>query len=341
MPSPHNAWPLRNPVCYRLGGCRPGGGLVQAAVQLRRRTPLYLVLAPNVDFVGLETVLDDDDELLQESSGLTQMPKAAVMARSFAPIPSLVLLSIALATPLSVLAQPPARGMRAALIPLAEPAGMELLVRSRERADYGPLAGQFVTQENLAYCGIASAVMVLNSLAVPAPAVAGYGTYRFWTQANVFDPPATSAFVRPEQVAREGMTLEQLDGMLSSHGMVVARHYGDQLSLGQFRSLLRRNLSQPGDRMLVNYDRKVVGQAGGGHISPLAAYNALSDRVLILDVARYRYPSLWVPVAELWRAMGTVDASSGRSRGLVTVSRGSSSPIAPPAQGSAPAHPPS
>lgn len=281
----------------------------------------------------------DDDVVHPASSGPTQMPKAAVMARSFASIPSLVLLSISLATPLTALAQPLARGLRADLIPLAEPAGMELLVLSRERVDYGPLAQEFVTQANLAYCGVASAVMVLNSLAVPAPAVAGYGPYRFWTQTNVFDAPATSAFVRPELVAREGMTLEQLQGLLSSHGLVAARHYGDQLSLEQFRRLLRRNLSQPGDRLLVNYDRKVVGQAGGGHISPLAAYDVRSDRVLILDVARYRYPSLWVPVADLWRAMRTIDTSSGRSRGLVTVSRGSFSPVTQPTQASTPANP--
>ena len=241
------------------------------------------------------------------------------MARLIPPTPSLVLLYIALAAPLTGLAQPAARGLGAALIPLGEPAGMGLLVRSRERADYGPLAEQFVTQANLAYCGVASAVMVLNSLAVPAPAVAGYGPYRFWTQTNVFDPPATRAFVRPEQVAREGMTLEQLHGLLAAHGLVVERYHGDQLSLEQLRGLLRRNLSQPGDRLLVNYDRKAVGQSGGGHISPLAAYDAPSDRVLILDVARYRYPSLWVPVADLWRAMGSIDTSSGRSRGLVTV----------------------
>ena len=144
----------------------------------------------------------------------------------------------------------------------------------------------------------------------------------------MFDPPATRAFVRPEQVAREGMTLEQLHGLLASH-------YGDQHSLGQFRSLLRRNLSQPGGRLLVNYDRKVVGQTGGGHISPLAAYDTLTDSVLILGVARYRYPSLWVPVADLLRTMRTIDSSSGRNRGFVTVSRGSLSSVAPPAQGSA------
>jgi hypothetical protein len=43
--------------------------------------------------------------------------------------------------------------------------------------------------------------------------------------------------------------------------------------------------------------------------------------VLILDVARYRYPAVWVRAEDLWRAMGTVDRSSGRSRGLVVIRR--------------------
>jgi len=71
----------------------------------------------------------------------------------------------------------------------------------------------------------------------------------------------------------------------------------------------------------VNYDRKALGQAGGGHISPVAAYHAPTDRVLILDVARYRYPSVWVPLADLWEAIRTTDSTSGRSRGVVVVRR--------------------
>ncbi len=232
-----------------------------------------------------------------------------------------MLVGIGLAAQLSALAQPATQGPAAAAIPLAEPAGIDLLIGSRERADYGPLAEQFLSQANLAYCGVASAVMVLNSLAVPAPAVAGYGPYRFWTQSNVFDPPASRAFVRPERVAREGMTLAQLHGLLASHGLVVERHHGERLSLEQFRALLRRNLGDPGDRLLVNYDRKALGQTGGGHIAPIAAFQAASDRVLILDVARYRYPSVWVPVVDLWQAIRTVDRSSGRSRGLLSVRR--------------------
>jgi len=214
----------------------------------------------------------------------------------------------------------------AAPVPLADADGQVLLRRSEARADYAPLAQEFLTQANLAYCGVASAVMALNSLAVPAPPVPGYGRYRFWTQENLFQP-ATQPFVRPELVAKEGMTLEQLAGMLQSSGLKVQWWTADRFDAASLRGLLRRSLADPGDRLLVNYNRPLVGQAGGGHISPLAAYDARSDRVLILDVARYRYPSVWVRLEDLLRAMRSVDSTSGRSRGLVRVS----APAAPPA----------
>jgi len=251
-------------------------------------------------------------------------------SRPTSPVPGLVLLSLALAAPLA------AGHLQAAPIPLMEPAGMELLVASGERADYGPLAEQFLTQANLAYCGVASAAMVLNSLAVPAPAVPGYGRYRFWTQENVFEVPAGRTVVSAEVVRRQGMTLAELTGLLAAHGVAAEAIHGDQLSLEQFRALLRANLSQPGDRLLANYLRPSLGQAGGGHIAPLAAFHALSDRVLILDVARYRYPSVWVPVADLWKAIRTLDATSGRSRGLVTIRRLSAPQQHPPPPGSVP-----
>ena len=207
------------------------------------------------------------------------------------------------------------------LTPLAEPAGMELLSTSRQRADYGALAEAFLTQANLAYCGVASSVMALNSLAVPAPAVNGYGRYRFWTQDNFFAAEATRAVLPPEQVARRGMTLQQLRSLLASTGVKATAIHGSTLDLAAFRRLVIANQANPSDRLLVNYLRTSIGQEGGGHISPLAAYHAPTDRVLILDVARYRYPSVWVPLATLWQAIRTTDPDSSLSRGLVIVSR--------------------
>lgn len=43
--------------------------------------------------------------------------------------------------------------------------------------------------------------------------------------------------------------------------------------------------------------------------------------MLIPDVARYRYTSVWVPLADHWQAICTSDTSSGRSRGVGVVRR--------------------
>jgi len=205
-------------------------------------------------------------------------------------------------------------------IPMASSAGMALLLKPRtRRADYGALVQWYETQANLAYCGVASSVMVLNSLAVAAPKAEGYRTNRFWTQTNLFTVPASKSFVEATRVAREGMTLEQLHGLLASVGTRVQRYHGENLSLEQLRWLLRRGLAEGSDRLVANYDRRALGQTGGGHISPLAAYDPDQDRVLILDVARYRYPAVWVATPDLWRAIRSVDRSSGRSRGVLTV----------------------
>jgi hypothetical protein len=218
--------------------------------------------------------------------------------------------------------EPPASGSPGALVPLAEPAGQQLLMRASDRSDHGALAQWLETQANLGFCGVASAAMALNSLAVPAPPVPGYAPYRFWTQTNVFSLPGSANHVRPEVVAREGMTLAQLQGWLAgSPHLQVGRIHGDQLSLEQWRALLRRTLRDPQDRLLVNYHRSALGQTGAGHISPVAAYDPGSDRVLILDVARYRHPSVWVSSEVLWRAMRTRDSGAGRSRGLLLIRR--------------------
>ena len=74
--------------------------------------------------------------------------------------------------------------------------------------------------------------------------------------------------------------------------------------------------------VLVNYLRSAIGQEKGGHISPLAAYDAETDRFLVLDVSRYKYPPIWVDAAALHGAMNTPDADNGgRSRGYLTVGR--------------------
>ena len=82
--------------------------------------------------------------------------------------------------------------------------------------------------------------------------------------------------------------------------------------------------------MIVNYLRKAIRQEKGGHISPLAAYDAETDRFLILDVSRYKYPPVWVTAPELFVAMNTTDADNqNRTRGFVLVQKAKATAAAP------------
>jgi hypothetical protein len=51
----------------------------------------------------------------------------------------------------------------------------------------------------------------------------------------------------------------------------------------------------------------------------VAAYDAVTDRFLILDVTRGKYPLAWVPASRLFSAMQAVDSDSGLSRGFVVI----------------------
>ncbi|XP_059431960.1 long-chain-alcohol oxidase FAO2-like isoform X3 [Corylus avellana] len=63
------------------------------------------------------------------------------------------------------------------------------------------------------------------------------------------------------------------------------------------------------------------GKTGTGHFSPIGGYHAERDMVLILDVARFKYPPHWVPLTLLWEAMDTIDEATGHRRGYMIISR--------------------
>ncbi|KAI3694349.1 hypothetical protein L1987_77314 [Smallanthus sonchifolius] len=73
--------------------------------------------------------------------------------------------------------------------------------------------------------------------------------------------------------------------------------------------------------VITSYNRATFKQTGAGHFSPIGGYHAGRDMVLILDVARFKYPPHWVPLKLLWEAMDTVDDASEFHRGFMLVSR--------------------
>ena len=139
-------------------------------------------------------------------------------------------------------------------------------------------------------------------------------------------------------MSNEGLTLAQATWLLNAQAGVRATCYhagstsgpavGQDVpgcevahSASQFRSTARHALSRPQYYLLVNFSRATLSDdnTGGGHFSPLAAFNGRADDLLLLDVARYKYPPFWVDTDLLWQAMATTDTSSGRHRGYIVV----------------------
>jgi hypothetical protein len=205
------------------------------------------------------------------------------------------------------------------LIDLRSEDGERLLADSDALEAFVPLSANFVTQKNQAYCGVASIVMVLNALQLPAPAVPEYEPYRTFTQDNALD--ATTDKILPREVlAEQGMTLDELGALLAAHQLEVEVHHAAEATLETFRASARDHLGRERHFVVVNYLRKAIGQETGGHISPLAAYDAETDRFLILDVSRYKYPPVWVWAADLFKAMDTVDKDNqNKTRGYVLI----------------------
>ena len=207
------------------------------------------------------------------------------------------------------------------LISLNSSEGKSLLDSSQAKQDFSMLNGQFISQSNPAYCGIASMVMVLNSLKNTLPESSQHNLSQVLTQDNFFNNENTKKIVTPAIVSNQGITLNELARLLESYKTKVVLYHASNTSLEEFRKLAEEKLKQPNNFIIVNYLRKKIGQNTGGHISPLAAYNQLTDRFLIMDVSRYKYPPVWVKTAGLWKAMNTIDASSGKMRGFIFVSQ--------------------
>jgi hypothetical protein len=208
------------------------------------------------------------------------------------------------------------------LVSLGSERGARLLLDSEAQQAYWPLSMQFVTQKTQTYCGVATIVMVLNALDVPAPTAPAIEPFTAFDQDNFFNE-RTERIVPREIIAKQGMTLDQLGALLTVYPVKAEVRHAADSSLDEFRTLAIRSLGTAGRHVIVNYLRRAIAQESGGHISPLAAYDADTDRFLILDVSRYKYPPVWVQADDLYAAMNTPDADNGnRSRGYVLVTAG-------------------
>ena len=226
---------------------------------------------------------------------------------------------------------------------------MRRLERSKHKVDFFRLANQFEGQEHGGMCGPTSAVIVLNTIRIPseeekpayragfpekyAPVLAKLPPqfnpiFQRYSQRAFFADPRVSAVKSEDRFygapgadgkPDPGMQLRQLHDILTALGLTSEIHIvADDTADDAVRADLVANLARADDYVLVNYSRKPLGQEGGGHISPLAAYDEASDSFLVLDVNPNRGKAwAWVPAHRLFAAMRTRDTTENRGYLLV------------------------
>lgn len=197
----------------------------------------------------------------------------------------------------------------ATLVAIDSPEGQEIAARATATADLAALKRAWESQELGSWCGVASGTIAVNAL----------GGHVTQDDLLATDADGVKGFWG---VTFGGMTLSELAAILRAHGFAAATHHAEDTDLEGFRSLLVDSLMRSSDVAIVNYHRTGVNQEGPGHLSPVGAYDELSDRFLILDTASYKYPWVWVNAETLYRAANTPDPASGRSRGYLLVGRG-------------------
>lgn len=222
------------------------------------------------------------------------------------------------------------RPLPGSLVPFASAEGRRLFreaLAAGTMEGYFPLAEQFHTQAEPAFCGLGTLVIVLNALAID-PGRLWRGPWR-WYSEELLD------CCRPlDVVRREGITLDDFACLARCNGAraqvwrpAAAGFAGpEHATLEEFRDALRRVCSTTeGPHLVAAYDRAGLEQTGSGHYSPVAGWHEERDLALLLDVARFKYPPHWVPVPMLFSAMHALDPATGRSRGYLLLERSDAS----------------
>lgn len=206
------------------------------------------------------------------------------------------------------------------LVYITDADGQTLFDAAEIRAPYFKLATYLESEQILTFCGPATIAAVLNSLDIKRPVPQKLYPWGLFTQDTIFTPENQAVKPYP-MVEHEGLVLEQLTAFFNNLGVKAEMHHADTIDEAKLRQVIKETLADPNKRLVINYTRKAIGQTGDGHISPIGAYDADTDRVLVLDVAKYKYPPVWMTVADLYKAINTINSGSNKTRGIVVVSK--------------------
>jgi hypothetical protein len=234
-----------------------------------------------------------------------------------------IFFSLLLAQPMAKAETKPKYGPEATLLRKAPE-----YVRKSPAPDFWALIPYYTAQQSGAACSIASASMVVNAARTSQALTADD---ELATQNNVLKKIGDEEWTAAVAPKGGGRTLDQLGPLmekaLKAYGFANAKveviHADDTSAATQAKihKALVENEKSTKDFIIANFIQGAyTGDADVGHIAPVAAYDAKSKRVLILDPDRDWYEPYWVSEQTFVKGLATLDKGAGKNRGILWIS---------------------
>ncbi len=200
--------------------------------------------------------------------------------------------------------------------------------RGARAPDFWTLVPYYVGQPDAVSCSLASLTMLVNSARHAWPLSSEHPLVTPSLLQERIRSPAWDEGLAP---GGQGVTLDQLAELTTlslrafgvAHARVEATHVPDPsaAALSRLRQRLSASEASASDWVVLNFFAGAyVGTGDYGHIAPVAAFDAVRKRVLVLDPDRTWYEPYWIPDEVALVGMATPDSVTGQPRGYLYVS---------------------
>lgn len=227
--------------------------------------------------------------------------------------------------------------------------GIKKLESSQFKNDFFQLVNFYQPQQNPAYCGVATAVMILNSLNYgkiesqkSSEIVKPNGekiAYELYSQDSFFNndvekikSKSVIAYEKPKEIKikngsetkiyNPGLTLAEFAKILNNVYKIKVKKYHfkrlNEKSIDDLRQKLKAIMIDDNKYLVANFDGRVLDHKTNGHFAPVVAYNQNSDEVLILDPALHLNQWFWVSLPKLAEAMNSKDETDYRGYAILS-----------------------
>jgi hypothetical protein len=209
-------------------------------------------------------------------------------------------------------------------IPLSRSSGY---FRRAAAPDFWALVPFYAGQRTESSCSAATVTMILNAIRGSSSLTS---EQKLMSEALALDLVADPAWKKAVSADGEGTSLDELGAIMqkalariglerATVKIVHLEKNGEEV----FRELVRvlvKNEASSEDFVVANFDQGVLtGDVSVGHIAPIAAYDAESGRVLVLDPDREWFEPYWVPSKKLFEAMSKRDRFVDKGRGYLVI----------------------